>query len=244
MKFICKQCGTVIEAEQIPCSCQACGSDKLVEDPEELRKRKEAERRVAAKPLFDLLDGGLVKLKDKDKYVAKTPVTQALWRLVMGENPSAFIGDENPVEHASWSDCRNFLDKLNSREEVKEFGLRFALPTKDEWEEFHANDKVLLSDPKGKGAKSDVFIGNIAWYWENSERTTHRVAEKNPDPFGLYDVYGNVMEWLDSEGPKGMKLCAGGCWCSSAAACTGTECFAPTERRSYIGFRVIAYKVS
>ena len=119
--------------------------------------------------------------------IGETEVTQALWLAVMGSNPSYFTGDLNrPVEKVSWGDCQTFITKLNQMT-----GGNFRLPTEAEWE-FAARG----------GNKSAGYIyagsntpGNVAWYSDNSDNTTHPVAQKQANELGLYDMSGNVSEW-------------------------------------------------
>ncbi|TAH21029.1 MAG: hypothetical protein EAZ08_04800 [Cytophagales bacterium] len=67
-----------------------------------------------------------------DFWIGKYPLTQHIYETVMGENPSTFKGKNKPVEHVSWHDCKNFLDKLNEREEIKKANAYFRLPTEAE----------------------------------------------------------------------------------------------------------------
>ena len=121
-----------------------------------------------------------------DYYVAKTEVTQALWRAVMGTNPSDFPGDRHPVEHISWNDCQKFLARLNAAT-----GKTFRLPTEAEWE-FAARGGKKSRGYQYSGSNSP---DDVAWYESNSLGTTHDVATKQANELGLYDMSGNVAEW-------------------------------------------------
>ena len=121
-------------------------------------------------------------------WLADTPVTQALWQAITGENPSHFRGDpRRPVEQVSWDDCQHFCAQLQGLVP----GPPFHLPTEAEWEyacragtaEATYADKLKLS------------LDDIAWYNRNSGGETHPVREKAPNPWGLYDTLGNVREW-------------------------------------------------
>ena len=106
---------------------------------EAARKEKEAaeeaarKERVAKEALLSLVKD-MITIPDKNFKMGKYEVTQAQWPAVMGENPSEFKGDLNPVECVSWDDCKVFLEKLNALPEVKASGLTFRLPTEAEWE--------------------------------------------------------------------------------------------------------------
>lgn len=134
--------------------------------------------------------------------VGTTEVTQALWEIVMGENPSRFKDPDNPVESFSSTDCRKFLEKLNARPELRETGLVFRLPRPEEWvfacRAGAMGDYCKLAD--GTEITKDT-IGEVAWYKDNSgiEKNnsgikTHPVGQKRPNAFGLYDMCGNVSE--------------------------------------------------
>ena len=122
--------------------------------------------------------------------IGQYEVTQDLWEAVMGENPS-FFGhcSRCPVEHVSWDDVKIFLKKLNTLTEER-YGFR--LPTEAEWE------YAARGGPQGKGyeyAGSDA-PGLVAWYEEHSGSKTHPVGQKEPNELGLYDLSGNVWEWV------------------------------------------------
>ena len=129
-------------------------------------------------------------------YIGKTEVKQALWKAVMGSNPSSFKGDNLPVECVSWDDCKEFIRKLNDFT-----GQNFRLPTEAEWE-FACRGGNNSSDNKYSGGN---LINNVAWYKDNSGRKkwyggtsegkTHPVATKSPNELGIYDMSGNVDEW-------------------------------------------------
>ena len=122
-----------------------------------------------------------------DYYVGETEVTQELWQAVMGSNPSNFIGyPQRPVEMVSWNDCQEFITQLNQLT-----GKNFRLPTEAEWE-YAARGGNNSQGYKYSGSNT---IGNVAWYYGNSNFQTHNVKTKSPNELGIYDMSGNVLEW-------------------------------------------------
>ena len=119
-------------------------------------------------------------------YMGETEVTQALWKAVMGTNPSYYIGDDFPVDQVNWEDCQSFIRELNLVT-----GSHFRLPTESEWE-YAARGGVSSRGLKYAGGSN---IDDVAWYNNNSGRTTHSVKIKSPNELGLYDICGNVLEW-------------------------------------------------
>ena len=121
-----------------------------------------------------------------DYYMGKYEVTQALWKAVMGNNPSKFKGDNLPVENVSWYDCQEFISKLN-----RITGKTFRLSTEAEWEyAARGGNKSRGYQYSGSNNLSDV-----AWYKDNGGSKTHAVGTKQPNELGIYDMSGNVYEW-------------------------------------------------
>jgi sulfatase modifying factor 1 len=127
-------------------------------------------------------------------WMMETAVTQELWTAVMGSNPSHFSQGEDaprrPVERVSWNDCLQFIEKIH--ELHPELDLEFNLPTEHQWE---------YAARAGSTESRYGALDEIAWYYRNSDNTTHPVGLKQPNPWGLYDMLGNVYEWCkDSTG--------------------------------------------
>lgn len=128
-------------------------------------------------------------------YMGETEVTQALWYAVMGQKPTSSgsawsstygIGDDYPAYYISWTDCQEFITKLNELT-----GMTFRMPTEAEWE---------YAARGGNQSKGYIFsgsntIGDVAWYDGNSGNKTHPVKTKTANELGLYDMSGNVFEW-------------------------------------------------
>ena len=140
-------------------------------------------------------------------WLGETPVTQALWVAVMGENPSHFRGErpedlERPVEKVSWEDCQVFLERLNHRVG----GLFARLPTEAEWERACRGGKMgatWVGELSGKERAPELDA--IAWYEGNSNAQTHPVGNKAANPYGLYDMLGNVGEWCADDASSGLR---------------------------------------
>ncbi|TVQ56376.1 MAG: hypothetical protein EA377_02315 [Phycisphaerales bacterium] len=152
-------------------------------------------------------------------WLAETPTTQAQWQRVMGNNPSHFKGDLNrPVERISWNDSKDLANRFSER-----YGVSARLPTEAEWEyACRAGTRTRYSF----GNNPDQ-LGDHAWYSGNSNRSTQPVRRKKPNPWGLYDMNGNVWEWVadwygeyeagvvtDPTGPRtgSLRVLRGGSW--------------------------------
>ncbi len=181
-------------------------------------------------------------------YLGKYEVTQGQWQAVMGTNPSAFPGDPNrPVDQVSWNEAQVFINKLNAMEGVK----LYRLPTEAEWEyAARAGSTTIYSfgnDPKQ--------LGDYTWYRGNAEHHSHPVGQKQPNAWGLYDMLGNVWEWVqDWEGkypagpvtdPKGAEsgtyhMRRGCAWNNEANVCRVANRYSVVGYRDdFIGLRVV-----
>ena len=160
----------------------------------------------------------------------------------MGENPSRFKGENNPVEQVPWDDCQGFLSLLNSIPAVKDSGLTFRLPTEEEWEwACRAGAKgnyCRLAD--GTEISKDT-LDQVAWFTRNANHKTHPVGLIKPNAFGLYDMLGNVWEWTSTA--DGEEYVARGGSCDNTAGmCESSFPFKFRRSLRYycLGFRLCA----
>ena len=181
-------------------------------------------------------------------YIGETPVTQALWKSVMGGgNPSHFKGDSLPVETVSWDDCHDFIQKLN-----KKTGKSFRLPTEAEWE-FAARGGNKSRHTQYSGSDN---IDEVAWYDANSNDRTHPVKTKKGNELGIHDMSGNVWEWCEDwlgeynsgaqtnpTGPRSgsNRVRRGGCWGGSPRYCRSSSryFYAPEFSGYNLGLRLV-----
>ncbi len=202
------------------------------------------------------LPGGRFKMGDENEvdaiphevvvssfYIDKYPVTQEEYKRVMEKNPSRWKAAKNPVEQVRWSDAVRYC---NARSRLEKLQPCYDLQT---WQcDFNANGYRLPTEAEWEyacraGTKTAYFFGNAplklkdyAWFDENSGAKPRPVAQKQPNPWGLYDMYGNVWEWCHDfyqvdyyqespeENPKGpktgeTKVVRGGAWKFSADSC-------------------------
>jgi formylglycine-generating enzyme required for sulfatase activity len=181
-----------------------------------------------------------------DFLIGKYPVTQRQWMLVMGDNPSEFKGDSLPVESVDWNDAHNFIKKLNAMS-----NKRYRLPTEAEWE-YAARGGIMSEGVKYAGSGN---AEEVAWYDENSEETTHPVGTKGPNELGIYDMSGNVAEWVEDRygvytdaprtnptGPSSgsTRVNRGGSWDVDARYCrtSNRNDNTPESRYNSLGFRL------
>ena len=199
-----------------------------------------------------------------DYYMGKYEVRQSEWEVVMGSNPSRFKGEDLPVEGVSWSDCHEFIERLNALT-----GLSFKLPTEAQWE-YAARGGRLSKGYKYSGSNN---LGEVGWYWKNSgDRVltgkwdsnevdrdhcrTHQVGEKQPNELSLYDMSGNVWEWCEDwyeyysvtsqRDPLGAasgfyRVIRGGSWSDAVRFCrvSSRSSNVPVHCSFNLGFRLV-----
>lgn len=122
----------------------------------------------------------------------ETQVTQKVWQEIMGEHISIFIGEDRPVDDITWNEAQAFIEKINLLQKK----YNYSLPTEAEWE--YAARGGKSGELYAGGIEENT--GDYTWYESNSEKETHPVKQKRPNRFGLYDMPGNMAEWVEDWG--------------------------------------------
>jgi formylglycine-generating enzyme required for sulfatase activity len=198
-------------------------------------------------------------------YLGRYEVTQAQWRALMGTNPAegSGVGKDHPVYHVSWNSAQEFIHRLNTLGQGT-----FRLPTEAEWEyacragtlsRFSFGEALGSSDVRDYCPELDTYM----WWGGNNGKQGYpegakTVGLKQPNPWGLYDMHGNVWEWCsdwwepggdpgsrtDPQGPPSgtHKVMRGGAWESHALHLRSADRSPiPPDNGGYgrlIGFRV------
>jgi len=192
-------------------------------------------------------------------YIQETEVTQEQWVKVMGKNPSHFTscGADCPVEQVSWKEVQEFIEKLNQQDETN----NYRLPTEAEWEyaaRAGSNKAFARGDITNADCNADPVLEQVAWYCGNSGNRVHQVATKSPNEWGLYDMHGNVAEWVQdwkgtysahrtvdplvSSSSEGLyRVNRGGSWDHRAKECRSAvrSYDEPSGKNNRLGFRLV-----
>jgi formylglycine-generating enzyme len=162
----------------------------------------------------------------KGFWMSQTLITQAAYQRVTGKNPSFFHGDQLPVDGVMWNEAKAYCEVVGMR-----------LPSEAEWEYAARAD-----DAGARYGEVDM----IAWYKGNSFGHTHDVAQKQPNPWQLYDMLGNVWEWTGDGYNSEFIALRGGSWETSAAniRVSARASDAPHHRRKFTGFRCVGEDIA
>ena len=186
-------------------------------------------------------------------YLGKFLVTQKQWIEIMQDNPSRFVGDEKPVDRISWDSAQEFIKRLNEKEGTD----RYRLPSEAEWEYACRAGTTTRYSFGDTGSKLEEYA-----YCDNLDIGSYPVGQKKPNPWGLYDMHGNVWEWAqdmyhdsyedaptdgsaweDAESSKIMRVLRGGSWQTSAVGCrSASRYYYPQVSRrnsSRVGLRLL-----
>jgi formylglycine-generating enzyme required for sulfatase activity len=183
-------------------------------------------------------------------WMSRYEITRGQWEAVMGPDPSRPPQEpDEPVNGVSWQDCQDFLTKLNATQP-----RAFRLPTEAEWE---YACRATTMGPYSFDVDASQ-LGEYAWFAENSGKKVHRVGQKAPSPWGLYDAHGNVWEWcrdwygpypdghvVDPTGPAygTYHVIRGGAWNSPPEVCRSAARSFFMEGyfldKSVLGFRIV-----
>jgi len=191
-------------------------------------------------------------------YLQATEVTQGQWKKVMGDNPSYFksCGEDCPVESVSWNNVHEFIKRLN----LIERSDNYRLPTEAEWE-YACRAGTTTRFYTGNCLSTDEanYQGNFPFFgcpYGKYKLKTVKIGGFPPNPWGLYDMHGNVWEWCqDFKGeypsgnvkdPKGLllgssRVVRGGSWGRGALACRAAKrnSSPPMGHSNRIGFRLV-----
>ncbi len=190
----------------------------------------------------------------KGFYMGVHTVTQEQWKEIMAKNPSKFQGDKNlPVEQVSWDDCQEFINKLRQRDKRP-----YRLPSEAEWE-YACRAGTTTPFHFGASLSTDQANYNGKYVYDAGKKGIYRektmpVGTFPANPWGLYDMHGNVWQWCqdwfdeypqkavtDPQGLKGeSRVLRGGSWIDNPLECRsayrgGSR---PQLRHSLVGFRL------
>jgi len=185
----------------------------------------------------------------KPFLLGRTEVTNAQWKRVMGNIPSKWKDDDLPVQSVTWDDAMEFCHKLSDLPAEKNAGRVYRLPTEAEWE-YACRASTTSAFSFGT---DESQLAQYGWFEGNSFSQIHLVEQKKPNPWGLYDMHGNVWEWCsdwygnygnaaetDPRGPpaSGVHVIRGGSWRVAAKICRSAYRTAGPQRLDHLGFRL------
>ena len=206
----------------------------------------------------------MVQIPGKNFKMLKTEVTQKLYEIVMGENPSEYNESNNPVEMVSWYDAIYFCNKLSMKKGLSPVYAVDGETDVAKWNYTPHKGKKLEGEVTqntsasgfrlptveewqyaARGGENYEYSGSnnrdeVSWYYENSNGMTHEVAKKKPNGYGLYDMSGNVWEWCwDDYDGSDRYLCGGNFY--SGYECKVDYRFQSDAYGRYptVGFRIV-----
>jgi len=189
----------------------------------------------------------------KPLFMGMHEVTNAQWNRVVGEIPSKWRDDSRPVEQVSWADAARFCQALSAMPEELKAERMYRLPTEAEWEYACRAG----TPPQSAYGNNKSQLDDYGWYTANSGGATHPVGQKLANPWGLYDMHGNVAEWCsdwtggkyaegvvkDPVGPPNghSRVARGGGYNDTKTDCRAADRagFNPTATVAVVGFRVV-----
>ena len=222
-------------------------------------RRNNMEERLLARGVLKSFELQRIEMPNGHSFeIQRTQETQIKWEAVMGNNPGKFEGDNHPVERVSWEDVQEYIAKLN-----ESLGLKgcdgtpksakgcYRLPTEEEWR--YALQKER--DTRFSFGDDESLLPGYAWSSSNANGKTHPVGLKRETSHGLYDMHGNVWEWMQDpwsrslqrgvdhlhDHPGSYRVIRGGSWGSSAQDLRSAIRIydGPDDGNSFVGFRLV-----
>lgn len=235
----------------------SCKSTQIAEKP---HTEAESVKKEWIKTALVEKDFNKVNTVEANFYLGITEVSQKEFETLMGINPSVFKGDNLPVENVTWYDAVMFCNKLSEKEGIDRYytikdivktgdaissamvtenkqSMGYRLPARNEWR-YAAAGGSKSQEFKYSGSNTP---GEVAWYKDNSAEKTHAVATKKANELGLYDMSGNVWEWINHG--EGNKAFMGGAWAEKEynVEIKSDNYDKPENYSKYTGFRIARF---